>query len=49
MLKASSFTQDDLLKVKTKVSTDTPVMVTTFNPNNPDIKRFIHDNWNIIE
>ena len=49
MLKASSFTQDDLLKVKTKVSTDTPVMVTTFNPNNPDIKGFIHDNWNIIE
>ena len=49
MLKASSFTQNDLLKVKTKVSTDTPVMVTTFNPNNPDIKGFIHDNWNIIE
>ena len=46
MLKASSFTQDDLLKVKTKESTNTQVMVTTFNP---DIKGFIHDNWNIIE
>ena len=33
MLKASSFTQDDLLKVKTKETTDTPVMVTTTKEN----------------
>ena len=24
-------------------------MTTTFNPQNPDIKGFIHDNWNIIQ
>ena len=24
-------------------------MVTTFNPNNPNIKGFIHNNWNITE
>ena len=52
MLKASSFTQDELLIVKNKETIDTPVMVTTYNPINPlnpDIKGFIHDNWNIIE
>ena len=49
MLKASKFTQDDLLQVITKSPVDTPVIVTTYNPNNPDIKGFIHRNWNIIE
>ena len=48
-LKACAFTQDELLVVKNKEIIDTPVMVTTYNPNNPDIKGFIHDNWNIIE
>ena len=24
-------------------------MVTTYNPTNPDIRGFIHNNWNIIE
>ena len=49
MLRASRYTQDDLLEVKTKEVTTTPVMTTTFNPQNPDIKGFIHDNWNIIQ
>ena len=49
MLKASAFTQDELLVVKTKETIDAPVMVTTYNPINPDIKGFIHNNWNIIE
>ena len=49
MLKGSAFTQDELLIVKTKETIDTPVMVTTYNPINPDIKGFIHNNWNIIE
>ena len=49
MLKASAFTQNELLVVKNKETIDTPVMVTTYNPNNPDIKGFIHDKWNIIE
>ena len=49
ILRASRYTQDDLLEVKTKEVTTTPVMTTTFNPQNPDIKGFIHDNWNIIQ
>ena len=49
MLEASKFTQNDLLQVKTKSPIDTPVMVTTYNSNNPNIKGFIHRNWNIIE
>ena len=49
MLKAAKFTQDELLTVKQKPKTKTPVMVTNFNPSNPDIKQFIHSNWNIIE
>ena len=49
MLRAAKFIQDKLLVVKTKKTTDTPVMITTFNPSNPDIKKFITKNWNIIE
>ena len=49
MLKASAFTQDELLVVKNKETIDIPVMVTTYNPINPDIKGFIHNNWNIIK
>ena len=49
MLRAAKFTQDELLTVKTKNITDTPVMITTYNPSNPDIKKFIGKNWNIIE
>ena len=47
ILKASSFTQDELLVVKETI--ESPVMVTTYNPINPDIKGFIHNNWNILE
>ena len=46
MIRASKFTQNELLQVKPKEQVKTPVIVTTFNP---DIKGFIHNNWNIIE
>ena len=49
MLRAFKFTQDELLEVKTKESTEVPVMTTMFNPSNPEIKKYIHHNWNIIE
>ena len=49
MLRAARFTQTDLLGVKTKQEIKTPVMVTRYNPMNPDIRGFIHNNWNIIE
>ena len=49
MLRACKFSQDDLLEVKTKESVSTPVMTTKYNPQNPNIKGFIHDNWNIIQ
>ena len=45
---ASKYTQDELLEVKAKDTTQTPVMVTGYNPGNPDIKGLIHKNWNII-
>ena len=46
--RASKFTQDELLDVKEKNPTTTPVMVTNYNPSNPNIKEIIHKNWNII-
>ena len=46
--RASQYTQDQLQEVKTKESIDTPVMVTNYNPANPNIKQIIHRNWNII-
>ena len=46
--RASQYTQDQLLEVKPKNSIDTPVMVTNYNPSNPNIKKIIHNNWNII-
>ena len=49
MLRASQFSQDELLEVKTKEPTTTPVRTTKYNPGNPDIKEFIHGNWNIIQ
>ena len=49
MLRACKFTQDELLDVKTKEPTKVSVMTTMFNTTNPDIKKFIHGNWNIIE
>ena len=49
MLRAAKLTQDELLVVKSENSLDKPVVVTIFNPTNPDTKQFIHKNWNIIE
>ena len=46
--RAAEFKQDDLLETKRKDENSTPVMVTNFNPNNPDIKGLIKKNWNII-
>ena len=46
--RASKFTQEELLDVKEKNPTTTPVMVTNYNPSNPNIKEIIHKNWNII-
>ena len=49
MLRAARYSQKDLLTVKIKQEINTPVMVTKYNPMNPDIRGFIHNNWNIIE
>ena len=49
MLRECQNTQDELLEVKHKEATKTPVMTTKYNPGNPDLKQFIHGNWNIIE
>ena len=49
MLRAAKYSQVELLQVKDKPAIKTPVMVTKFNPMNPDIHGFIHNNWNIIE
>ena len=49
MLRASRFTQNDVLEVRTKEPNTTPVMTTKYNPRKPNIKGFIHDNWNIIQ
>ena len=49
MLRAAKFTQSELLEVKSKTEAKTPVMVTNYNPTNPDIHGFIHKNWNIIK
>ena len=46
--RASKYKQDDLLDVIEKTPVKTPVMVTNYNPMNPNIKGIIHRNWNII-
>ena len=48
-LRAKQFTQGDLLVPTIKESTETPVMVTQCNPHNPNLGKFLRDNWNIIE
>ena len=48
-LEVARFSQKDLLEVTDKTSIETSAMVTTYNPNNPNIRRFIHTNWNISE
>ena len=46
--RASRFTQDKLLEVIHKKGITTPVMVTNYNPCNPNVKQLIHKNWNIL-
>ena len=47
--RAAKFSQKDLLKTIEKPENEKPVLVTTYNPGNPNIRKFIHQNWNIIE
>ena len=47
--RANSFTQDQLLEVKTKLESTRPVMLTNFSPKNPNVTKLIWDNWNIIQ
>ena len=49
MLIASRFTQNDLIEARRKEPNTAPVMTTKYNPHNPNIKGFIHDNWNVIQ
>jgi hypothetical protein len=46
---AKMFSQRDLLTPKEKVITDREIMVTRFNPNNPDIMKILRKHWNIIQ
>ena len=45
--RAKKFTQDELLDTVSKETNEAPVMVTQFNPRNPQIGTL--DNWNIIQ
>ena len=45
--RANSFTQDQLLEVKTKSESTRPVITSV--PKNPNVTKLIHDNWNIIQ
>ena len=47
--KAARFSQDDLLQTKNKKLKTPQVLVTTYNPRNPNISQIIRNNWNIIE
>ena len=47
--RAKKFTQDELLETVPKTEIDTPVMVTQYNPRNPQIGSLVKDNWNIIQ
>jgi hypothetical protein len=47
--RAKIFSQEDLLEVVEKTITDREIMVTKFNPNNPDIMKIIKRHWNIIQ
>ena len=45
--RANKYKQDDLLDIKPRETTEIPVMVTNYNPQNPDIRNLIMCNWNI--
>ena len=47
--KAARFSQDDLLQTKNQKLKTPQVLVTTYNPRNPNISQIIRNNWNIIE
>ena len=49
MLRACKYSQDELLEINTKEQTNVPVMTTKYKPSNPNIKNYIHLNWNIIQ
>ena len=46
--RANKYKQDDLLDIKPRETTETLVLVTNYNPQNPDIKNLIMRNCNII-
>ena len=46
--RAAKYNQAELLEVIPRNPIDTPVMVTNYNPCNPNIKNIIHKNFNII-
>ena len=43
--KAGKLKQKDLLSTVTKLKVTRPIMVTQFNPLNPDIHKWLRDNW----
>jgi hypothetical protein len=47
--RARQFSQQDLLEVKIHQDTEREIMVTKFNPNNPDVMKIIKRHWNIIQ
>ena len=48
-LRARKYSQDELLDTVPKPTTEAPVMVTQFNPRNPQIGSLVNNNWNIIQ
>ena len=47
--RARKFSQDEQLDTVSKTATEASVMVTQYNPRNPQIGSLIKDNWNIIQ
>ena len=48
-LRARKFSQDELLETVSKKANEAPVMVTQYNPRNPQIGSLVQRNWNIIQ
>jgi hypothetical protein len=46
---ANLLTEREALTTSLKVNQDKPVLVTDFNPRNPDIKGILLRHWNIIQ
>jgi hypothetical protein len=47
--KAKRLTQDDLLTPKIREITNREIIVTRYNPNNPNLMGIIKKHWNIIK